>query len=168
MSMPRCELCAFLPVADVANQEVPRETVGVPALAMPDDISREVIESVSLSLAELAVLAPTSRSFHDVYWEARVIEQAWLADLKFAAESNVGPRVIDFLCQWLFSERRDDSCGRGDRSCSSSSIDASGSAMHRQLPRGLHVHLGQHFVMSPRALVQAGVRPGESKVRMVR
>lgn len=77
-------------------------------IELPDDIHRRVLQSPSLSLADLALMAPTCKLFHEVCREARVAEEAWLDKLRASAESTIGPRVLDAFCEWLFPRDRQD------------------------------------------------------------
>lgn len=81
-----------------------------PGAALPDDVCWRVLQSPNLSLADLALLAPTCHSFRDIYREARAAEEAWLDGLAASSESMFGPRVLAALCEWLFFSPRDEHC----------------------------------------------------------
>lgn len=67
----------------------------------PEDILWRVAQSPSLSLPELALLAPTCRSFHEAYSKACAAESAWLDELTAASMSVFEPDVVDSFCKWL-------------------------------------------------------------------
>lgn len=114
---------------------------------LPEDIHRRVLQSPSLSLADLALLAPTCQCFRQVFREVRAAEEAWLDELRAAAESMFGPRVLAALCDWLFSWMREDFSNPNPDPYVCTRIDITEGSQHPPPPGSLDVPGWRDFIL---------------------
>lgn len=90
-------------------------------------------------------MATTCHFFQHVYLEAHRAEKAWLDSLTAASESMFGPHVVDALCEWLFSQYRQNVRSHNDYGGGHSEIDITDGATRSQPSGQLSLPWWQSF-----------------------